>query len=258
MPRPNLRAARFFHLEGPPERGRARLAQEDERHALRVLRMEPGDEFLAGDGRGRAWDVRVIRAERSGLELEVLGEPLVEAAPGEAGARGPRIELALALPRGGRSEVMLERLTQLGFAALRPLVSERVQGHSRELSAGRVERLERTLREACKQARRLWTPTLEASLGPAELAAAARSGGVVVLDPEAPHNLLDWARSYPDLGSARRPILIVVGPQGGLTPEERASLRAAGAHEARLGPHVLRIETAAESACAILGLAFER
>jgi len=248
----SLRRDRFFHLAEPPQGARARLVESDARHAVRVLRLQPGDELSGGDGMGRAWPLRVAAAGRAGLELEVAGTPWNVPAPGEPGSRAPRIELAFALPRGGRSEAALERLTQLGVWGVRPLASERVQGHRREVGLARAERCQRVLREACKQCRRLWTPQFGAPLAPADLRARAGTEDVLVLDPDGTVELLDWARGHPGAGSAARPLTVVVGPEGGLSAEESAQLAAAGAVAVRVGPHVLRIETAAEAALALL------
>lgn len=248
----SLRRERFFHLEGPPEHGRARLCASDARHAERVLRLRAGDELWGGDGAGTAWPLAVAAVGRDGLDLAVVGPPWSEPAPGERGSRAPCVEVVLALPRGGRSEAALERLTQLGAAGVSPLESERVQGHRRESGRARAERYERVLAEACKQARRLWTPRLGAPRTPAEIAALAGERPTLVLDPQAPTDLLAWTGAHPGAGSADRPLCVVVGPEGGLTDAERAALVAGGAQEVRLGPHVLRIETAAEAAVAIL------
>lgn len=252
---PNLRRDRFFHLEGPPVDARARLVPSDERHAQRVLRLEAGDTLVGGDGAGTAWPLSVASAGRSGLELALVGPPWSEPAPGEPGSRAPCVEVVLALPRGGRSEAALERLTQLGVACVSPLESERVQGHRREAGRVRAERYERVLGEACKQARRLWKPRFGPPRTPAELAALAGSRPTLVLDPDAGLDLLEWARAHPDAGASERPLCVVVGPEGGLTEAERAALIAGGAQEVRLGPHVLRIETAAEACVALLVLA---
>jgi 16S rRNA (uracil1498-N3)-methyltransferase len=243
---------RFFHLAEAPRGARARLLESDERHAQRVLRLQPGDALAGGDGLGRAWPLRVASAGRGGLELEVAGEPWSVPAPGEPGSRAPRVEVLLALPRGGRSEAALERLTQLGVWSVSPLASERVQGHRRDVGPERAERCRRVLREACKQCRRLWTPSFGEPLAAADLPGRAGRSELLVLDPDGAVDLLDWARAHPGAGGAARPVTVVVGPEGGLTQAESAQLAAAGATAVRVGPHVLRIETAAEAALALL------
>lgn len=252
---PSLRAERFFHLAEAPRDGRARLLEADARHALRVLRVRPGEALVGGDGAGSAWPLRVAAAGRAELALEVTGPGWSVPAAGEPGSRAPRVEVALALPRGGRSEAALERLAQLGAWSVLPLTSERVQGHRREVGEARGERCQRVLREACKQARRLWTPQFGAPVTPSELGRRAREGHALVLDPEAELDVLEWARAHPGAGTSARPVTLVVGPEGGLTEAERAQLAADGAASARLGPHVLRIETAAEAGVALLVVA---
>jgi len=143
---------------------------------------------------------------------------------------------------------MLDRLTQLGAAAIAPLSCVRAGPHSGELPAGRRERFERVLREACKQSGRTWLPVLRDE-DPTQGATSRIHG--VLLDPRAELTLLEWIRGR----SADRPLLVLVGPEGGFTAEEQAALVARGAEPVRLGPHVLRVETAAEAAMAVLGAA---
>jgi 16S rRNA (uracil1498-N3)-methyltransferase len=252
-----LSKARLFHLAEPPSGGRARLCAEDERHATSVLRISAGEVLFGGDGRGSAWPFEVHAAGRSGLELRLAGEPVVEPPPGAEGSSLPRIEVAVALPRGGRAEEMLARLTQLGVAAVIPLVCERGQGPLREPGAARVEHLRRALREACKQCRRLWTPDLREAVAVAGLRAELPASDLLVLEPRAESSLLAWARaraSEPE----RKPIGVAIGPEGGFTEGEREQLRGSGATEARLGAYILRVETAAEAAVAVLAAALER
>jgi len=243
--------ARLFHLAGPPSDGRARLTAEDERHALAVLRMKAGDELFGGDGRGRAWPLEVLSTGKHGLELQVAGEELREPQPGSDESALPWIEVAVALPRGGRSEEMLARLTQLGASAVRPLVCERGQGPTREPGAAKAEHLRRAMRDACKQCRRLWIPELREPCTPADLRREHPSSELVALDPRTALRLLDWALLHA-AAHARKPIVLAIGPEGGFTPTEQEGLRAAGATEVRLGAYILRVETAAEAAVAVL------
>ena len=148
---------------------------------------------------------------------------------------------------------------------MRPLLCRRAGPASAALArrpgagAPRRERLERVLREACKQSRRAWLPELQPPAGPAELAAELAgerpARAVALLEPGAPLSLDTWVRALLAEGgspaSREQPLVLVVGPEGGLTEEERGALLEAGAGPVRLGPHVLRIETAAEAAVAI-------
>lgn len=256
---PQLRHDRLFFLATRPGEGRPRLTAEDERHATRVLRVGPGELLLGADGQGTAWPLRVASVGRAGLDLDVVGEPLAQPRPGSSDSRLPWIEVAVALPRGGRSDEMVGRLVQLGAAGVTPLVSQRVQGSLREISPARIDHLRRTMREACKQCRRLWLPELRDPVHPAQLRGLHPVADLLVLDPDSPLGILAWTRLSGAAGpSGQRPLVVVVGPEGGLSDMERAGLRAAGAKEVRLGPYVLRIETAAEAAVACLALALER
>lgn len=234
---------------GPPE-----LAEGELHHARNVLRLQTGDPVLGLDGVGGAWPLRVTAVGRQDLVLELDGEPRREPAPGTGpgtgtdtgtGGGGPRLEVALSLPKGGRAEESVDRLTQLGVDRVHALVCERTPPHARELSAGRRRRLERAAREACKQAIRLWVPEI---LGPTALADlwTAPPTPTAFLDPQASRPLAAWLGELPD----PREVRVVVGPEGGFTETELAG--AAGAAACWLGPHVLRIETAAELAAGLV------
>lgn len=215
---------------------------------MRVLRLKAGDRLVGLDGRGGSWPLEVSSVGRTSLTLATAGEPRRDPRPGEKGAPLPWIEVALPWPKGGRVEEMLDRLTQLGAAAIAPLACVRAGPHSGELPAGRRERLERVLREACKQSGRTWLPVLRDE-DPTREATAKIDG--VLLDPVAERTLPEWTQGR----IADRPLLVLVGPEGGFTETERASLLARGAEAVRLGPHVLRVETAAEAAMAVLAAA---
>ena len=232
---------RRFFLARPPAEGRVELLPGDREHALRVLRIGAGDRLIGLDGRGGVWPLAVRRVEGDRLELEPAGEARFEPAPGSEDAPLPWIEVALSFPKGNRVEEMLDRLTQLGAAAIAELRSERGGQRSDALAGARKVRADRILREACKQSGRAWLPELltEPGTEPAER---------ILLDPSAERSLSEWIRSVP----RPRRISVLVGPEGGFTDPERASFVAAGAVPLRLGPHVLRLETAAEAAMAVL------
>jgi len=229
-------------------------------HALRVLRVTAGDELHGLDGQGGRFPLRVREARRDLLALESTGPTEREPAPGEEGARLPWFELVVSWPRRTRAEDMLGRLVQLGAASIRPLRA-RWRGPE-DVPASASERLRRVAREACKQSGRSWLPELGAPLSPAELVAERRSSAIALLDPNAGLALDSWMRSLrpgpASLGTRARPIVLVVGPEGGLTPEEREVLLVAGASPTWLAPWVLRIETAAEAAMAVAAVVHGR
>jgi 16S rRNA (uracil1498-N3)-methyltransferase len=218
-----------------------------------VLRLREGDRLTGLDGKGGSWPARVVRVERDRVEIEVDGEGRVDPRPGAPEARLPWIEIAVAWPKPGRVEEMLDRLTQLGAAAISRLSSERAGPHATALGDSRRERSEHVLREACKQSGRTWLPVLCDAPGenPAE---------IVLLDPDSSVGISAWLAGIQLRASAwrwteERPLRVLVGPEGGFTQTERDRWLSLGAVPLRVGPHTLRLETAAEAAMAVLAAA---
>jgi 16S rRNA (uracil1498-N3)-methyltransferase len=235
-----------FLLSAPPEEGQpAQLDPEELRHAQRVLRLGSGDLAWGLDGQGRAWPLiaELGPGRRPELQFRCQGPPTQEPAPGESGAALPAIELCLAWPRPGREDALLERITQLGAARLRPLLTTHTGPQDR---SSRAERAQRILRQSIKQCERLWLT----ELCPAEAVDGipAFRGQEVLLDPRAERGLLQTLTPWAPTG---QPLRLWIGPEGGFSAGEQAAIRARAAAPARLGPHVLRIETAAEAALAV-------
>ncbi|MFN0243870.1 MAG: RsmE family RNA methyltransferase [Planctomycetota bacterium] len=251
---PGDAAERRFFLERTPDEGEPALAAADERHALRVLRLGPGDPLSGLDGAGAEWPLRVVAAGPRELALVVSGAPRRDPAPGEPGSALPWIQLAFPPPRAGRAEELVDHAVQLGAAALAPLVTER----SHVASGERSERWERVARESCKQSGRLWLPVIGPRVSVTEF--APPSARVLVFDPRAPRSLSEWLAEHAPGGATAfdraRPLVLVVGPEGGWTEGELDTLAARGAQRLCLSPHILRIETAAEAALAIACEAF--
>ena len=228
---------RFF-LATAPTGDRAVLAGDEARHLSRVLRGQPGDEVVAFAGTGQEWPARIVRIARDEVELS-LGAPRTDPP-----RTGPQLTLAVALPKGERQKWLVEKLTELGVDRLVPLLTTRGVAEATEAARGR---LERGVIEACKQCGRNRLMEIAAPRTVAELlAAVAADGRAVVADPHAPP--LDAAA----IATAVREIVGLVGPEGGFTPAELSAATQAGALRAGLGPHVLRVETAAVALAARL------
>lgn len=259
---PGSAAERRFFLERTPEEGVPALLRCEVAHALRVLRLKAGDRLVGLDGRGSTWPLRVSEASHGRIGLVAEGPAKREPMPGDPAAPLPWIEVALAWPRGSRAEETVDRLTQLGAAAIAPILAGRLPPASRDFSGNRLERLGRIAREACKQCGRSWLPVLHPPRPLGDLV----GGETVLLQPGAASGLSEWARGREhsrEIGArwpwtVDNPLRIVVGPEGGFAPEEEAFLLKRSTRTARLGPHTLRIETAAEAALAILADAFSR
>jgi 16S rRNA (uracil1498-N3)-methyltransferase len=244
-----------FFLERTPHQGEPCLRPEEVDHALKVLRMGVGDPCLGLDGRGHRWPLCITRIRGGEIQLETQGLPEIEPEPGQEDALLPWIEIAVAWPKKPRAEVMIGALVQLGVAAITPLEAQ--NRGPEPIPAQPSERWRRLTRTACKQSGRTWLPDLNPAHSPESLIEerSEADASVAFLDPRSGMSLDIWLRSVESHplgpGTRERPIVLVIGPEGGLTGEERTALFDAGTTGTRLGPHILRIETAALSAMAV-------
>ncbi|MFJ8811998.1 16S rRNA (uracil(1498)-N(3))-methyltransferase [Amycolatopsis thermoflava] len=235
-----------FLVEELPAGPRFVLSGEEARHAATVRRMRAGERLVASDGRGSAAEC-VIAEVRPGrepvLDLEV-SRRWTEAAP------ALRVVVAQALAKGDRGELAVELATEAGADEILPWRAERsvVRWEEGPRGAKALARWQNTARAAAKQARRAWVPPVREPVSTAELAAvAATAACAVVLEGSASRRLTEL--SLPAAGD----LLLVVGPEGGITDGEVDALTSAGAVGVRLGPTVLRTSTAAAVALGALG-----
>ena len=199
------------------------LELDDRHHLERVLRLRPADEVTVADGRG-AWRRCTLG---TGGVLAPVGDVVHQPRP------APLITVAFAVTKGERPELAVQKLTELGVDRIVAVSAERsVARWEGERAVRHVERLRRVAREAAVQSRRSWLPDVAPLT---TLVAILEEPGAVVADA---------AGDRPSLTSPT----IVVGPEGGFSDRERALARGT----VRLGPHVLRAETAAITAGAIL------
>ena len=198
------------------------LDEHDRHHLGRVLRLRDGDDLTLGNGAGR-WCRAVYRV---GGDPEPVGDVVAVPAP------DPAVVVGFALIKGGRPEMVIQKLTELGVDRILPLSADRsvVQWDEAKAST-QVERFRRVAREAAMQSRRAWLPTVEEMAAARDVQPAA---GVVLAEPG----------GDPIDGSVR---VLLVGPEGGWTDEELMGHSTVG-----LGPTVLRAETAAIAAGTLL------
>ncbi len=229
-----------FYLASSLTSDAAQLTGEEARHAAQVSRLRVGERVVVGDGRGRVADAEALAVGRDLVELSVLA--LREEPP-----PAPRIVLVQALAKGGRDEAAIQAATELGVAAVVPWSAAR---SVTRWTGGKVEsgvaRWASIVREAGKQSMRPWAAEVRPLASTADVAALAAEATVLLLEPTAEARLLD-AVVPPD-----RDLVLVVGPEGGIAPEELDRLTAAGATPVRLGPLVLRTSTAGPAALAAL------
>lgn len=220
---------------------RVRLTGAEGRHAATVRRLRVGEEVDVADGRGTRARCVVAAVGRDEVELTVV-ERVVEPEP------DLRLVVVQALAKGDRGELAVELCTEVGVDELVPWQAERcVVRWDGSRGERALERWRATAREAAKQSRRARHP---------EVAAAARTSDVVERVRDADLALVLHESASAALVSAPLPgrgtVLLVVGPEGGLSDAELAALGKAGASVVRLGPTVLRTSTAGAVAAAVL------
>ena len=239
-----MSTAPLFLLDPLPEAGPARLDGPEGRHAATVKRLRPGETVLLCDGRGGLAHAVVDAAGRDTVDLTIT-------ARADADPPSPRVVLAQALVKGDRGELAVELATEAGVDGILPWRAARCVARWEEGPRGEkaLGRWRSTAREAAKQARRPWLPVVEQPVATAALARRVAAADLaVVLHEAAPERLADLA--LPPRGE----LLLVVGPEGGITDAEIGTLVEAGARPVRLGPEVLRASTAAAVALGALGV----
>ncbi|MFJ7332373.1 16S rRNA (uracil(1498)-N(3))-methyltransferase [Streptomyces sp. NPDC101110] len=222
--------------------GRYVLDGPEGRHAVSVKRLRAGEDVVLTDGAGRWADCVVLDTE--GKDRLILRLEAVHEEPAEQ----PRVTVVQALPKGDRGELAVETMTEVGVDAIVPWAAARcITQWKGERGAKALGKWRATAREAGKQSRRVRFP---------EVAEAATSRQVAALLAGAEfaavlHESGDTPLATADL-PATGEIVLVVGPEGGVAPEELALFEEAGARAYRLGRSVLRTSTAGTAAAAAL------
>jgi 16S rRNA (uracil1498-N3)-methyltransferase len=244
--------ATLFYIDALPDPGALAVVDGDEGfHAATVRRIRPGEHLVLGDGAGGLARCLVERAGRDGLHARVLGRWSV--APGQ-----PSVTVVQALPKSERSELAIELATEAGADAFLAWQAARcvANWHGARVDKG-LRRWHAVVRSAARQSRRAHIPSVEGVLSTAALTQRIRdevSAGakVLALHESATNRIADVAVAQANS------LLLVVGPEGGIAPDEIAALTDAGAVAVRLGPQVLRTSTAAAVALGALGVLTSR
>ncbi|MGA1838334.1 16S rRNA (uracil(1498)-N(3))-methyltransferase [Herbiconiux sp. 11R-BC] len=224
------------------------LSGDEARHATTVNRMRVGEHTAIGDGNGLVVRGVVTRAEARELELAVESAS-VHPEP------SPRTVLVQALAKGDRDEMAVQTATELGVSAVIPWQAERSVSRwvGPKIAKG-VERWTTIVREAAKQSIRPFVPPVGDLAELRELVRLAGETRMLVLEPGAELRLTGLVLDAAD----ERPLVLVVGPEGGASERELEQLSAAGAKPVRLGDEVLRTSSAGPAALAVLNVALGR
>lgn len=223
--------------------GTVTVSGSEGRHAVRVRRITPGQPVLIADGSGLFVVGYADTCEQD--ELVVCVEAVQRSE-----SRGPHLVLVQALAKGGRDEQAIEAATELGIDTVVPWAAQHCVVQWRGERAERGHRKwENVVTAAAKQSRRAVVPAVEPLMTTPQLLADLGGARFVLLHEEAPTSIRDL--DVDDLGSDDR-LVLIVGPEGGVSEVEHAALVAAGADAVRLGPSVLRSSTAGPAALAVL------
>lgn len=238
----------LFYVDALPESGELAVVEGDEGfHAATVRRIRRGEQLVLGDGVGGLARCVVEQAGRDGLQARVSDRWQVPPVQ-------PPVTVVQALPKAERSELAIELATEAGADALVAWQAARCVARWEGARAEKgLRRWRAVARAAAQQSRRAYIPSVDGVLSTATLTqrigdVVASGGTVLALHESATGQLTD-------LGLAQaKSVTLVVGPEGGIAPDELAAVTEAGARAVRLGPTVLRTSTAAAVALGALGV----
>jgi 16S rRNA (uracil1498-N3)-methyltransferase len=238
---PQLDGAPLFLLDELPETPELLVDGSEGRHAVEVLRLEPGERVRVGDGQGTVAEGEVVSAGPEGLRVAV-------SARFEVAAPTPEFVLVQALPKGDRGPLAVDLATEMGVDRIVPWTASRCVTRWRDDRVAKgVAKWRAAARAASKQSRRPRVPEVTEPMSTREVCGLLGDADLaVVLHEQARRPMAGLA--VPDSGT----VAVVVGPEGGLTDGEVVAFRAAGAEPVRLGPEVLRTSTAGAAALAAL------
>jgi 16S rRNA (uracil1498-N3)-methyltransferase len=220
---------------------RITLPEDSSAHLLRVLRLAPGDAVTLFNGDGHDYTARLLTAAKRGAEVEITGrQPVPRESP-------LRITLVQGVARGEKMDLVLQKATELGVDAFTPVLTERTEVKlDAERAQKRMAHWRGVVAAACEQSGRAVLPRLSQPTPLSAYAGGETADIRLVLDPAGE---LPLGAVSPRAGQS---IALVVGPEGGLSERDLAILHAAGFRGLRLGPRILRTETAGLAAVAAL------
>jgi 16S rRNA (uracil1498-N3)-methyltransferase len=238
----------LFYIDALPETGELAVVEGEEGfHAATVRRIRRDEQLVLGDGAGGLARCVVEQAGRDGLQARVLDRWQV--APVQ-----PPVTVIQALPKAERSELAIELATEAGADAVVAWQAARCVARWDGARADKgLRRWRAVARAAAQQSRRAYVPSVDGVLSTAAL--TQRIGDVVASGGTALALHESATGQLTDLGLAQaKSVMLVVGPEGGIAPDELATMIDAGAVAVRLGPTVLRTSTAAAVALGALGV----
>jgi len=236
-------SAPLFLVDELPTGDTGTLDGPEGHHAATVQRLRSGERLVLGDGSGGTAYAEVLSVGKGSVDYRVVDRLFVP-------AHDPRLVVAQGIAKGDRGELAVQAMTEIGVDEIIPWAASRSVAQWRGDRGHKArDKWAATAREAAKQARRPWLPTIDGDPDRTTKDIAARLASAAagfVLHEEAAERLT--TATLPSQGT----IVLVVGPEGGISDAERDTFTAAGATSVRLGSEVLRTSTAGVAALSVL------
>ena len=231
---------RLYFPDEVPAHGEAMAPAQAAHHLMHVLRARAGDAVVLFDGRGHEYDGVIVHIDRSGVRLRIGDpRPVTRESPLD-------VVLAQGISSGERMDYTVQKAVELGVSAIQPISMERsVVRLDATRASRRVAHWQSVVIAACEQCGRNRVPRVAPVMG---------LGAWLAVTPEALRMNLtpDGAMTLQKLSRPIGTVVLLAGPEGGLSARERADAQAAGFVGVRLGPRILRTETAALAALAAM------
>jgi len=232
---------RIYFPDPIPADGRCQLDAPKAHHVSHVLRLKVGDAVILFDGRGTAYDAQIAQCQQQTVSL-VVQQLRIERTESPL-----RVNLVQAVSSGDRMDYTIQKAVELGVNTVQPVLSARcVVKLSGERADKRIAHWQAVVIAACEQSGRLVVPEVKPLLRYTQYVEQALPDGEIglLLDPLATNNLRAIA-PLPGDAEGRAAVSVLVGPEGGLTADEVTRAIECGYQAIRLGPRILRTETAA-------------
>lgn len=219
------------------------VSGEDVRHIRTVLRKEPGDLLTLLDGQGMEYTARITAIERSEIDTEIVDRRKRQPV-------SPAVVLGQAIAKADKMDWIAQKATELGVSAIVPLVTSRTVVQVKD-EEKRLARWRRICREAAMQSDRPDIPRIDAITSFHDLLATLAADPPILL-------LMPWEEGTVPMREVLRTqqgagrVLVLIGPEGGFSQAEASAAKAKGFHLVRLGPTILRTETAAIAALSMI------
>lgn len=242
---------RFFVDRSQIEDGSLFILGDDARHIARSLRMAVGDDITVSDGEGTEYACRLTRIRDDRCDADVIEKKISSSEPKS------RITLFMAYPKSDKLETVIQKAVELGAREIVPFESSRcIKKPKADKAAERTARLSRIAEEAAKQCGRSALPSVALPVSFGEMIKSAKENELVLFCYEG-DGTVSLKTILDELTETPKSIAVIVGCEGGFSPDEARAAEESGFKMANLGPRILRCETAPDYCLAAISYKFE-